>query len=57
MFHIARVQADAIKDTKLIMKPDTTGANNLQIKSILLMTEFICVNTPGGRPSDITTTL
>lgn len=49
--------ADAVRDTKLIMKPVTAGANNLHVKSILLKIEFIFVCTPGGWPSDITITL
>lgn len=56
-FQRARVMADAVRETKLIMKPVITGANSLQIKSIRLMIEFIFVNSPGGCPSDITTTL
>lgn len=39
------------------MKPVITGASNLQVKSMRLIIEFIFVNTPGGWPSDITTTL
>lgn len=56
-FQSARVMADAVRETKLIIKPVMTGANSLQIKSIRLMTEFIFVSCPGGWPSDITTTL
>lgn len=56
-FQSARKTADAVNEMKLIMKPETTGANSLQVRSILLIIEFIFVKTPGDSPSDITTTL
>lgn len=55
--HNANIKADAFSDTKLIMKPLITGATNLQVKSIRLITEFISASKLGGWPSDITTNL
>ena len=57
VFQIAKVIAEALTDTKLMMKPLITGARSLQVKSIRLIIELILVRTPGGWPSDITTTL
>lgn len=57
IFQHARVTAEAFNDAKLMMKPETTGAKSLQVRSILLITEFIWVNVSGGLPSEITTTL
>lgn len=48
VFQTAKVNADALRDTKLIIKPVTTGAKSLQIKSIRLITEFIFVSMSGG---------
>lgn len=48
VFQTAKVKADALRDTKLIIKPVTTGAKSLQIKSIRLITEFIFVSMSGG---------
>lgn len=57
IFHRARAIADAVREIKLMMNPEMTGANNLQIKSIRLIIEFMFVSSAGGWPSDITTTL
>lgn len=57
MFQIAKLAADAINDTKLMMNPVTTGANSLHMRSILRILEFIVVSKFEECPSDITTTL
>nr|GLL36668.1 hypothetical protein Itr_chr10CG03890 [Ipomoea trifida] len=57
IFHRARAMADAVREMKLMMHPEITGANNLHTKSIRLIIEFMFVCSSGGWPSDITTTL
>ncbi|GKE99731.1 hypothetical protein Tco_0023082, partial [Tanacetum coccineum] len=57
MFQIAKVTAEAIIDTKLMLNPVTTGANSMLIRSILRIREFIFVRKFEECPSDITTIL
>jgi len=56
-FHGAKNTADAFNDTKLMIKPVKTKVNNLHMRSILRITEFISVSISGGCPLEITTTL
>jgi len=41
------VIADALRDTKLMIKPVITGDSSLELKSMPLITEFILVKTAG----------
>jgi hypothetical protein len=56
-FHTARAAAEACADTKLMTRPEKTGASSLQLRSIRRTTELIPVSTAGGCPLEITTTL